>query len=214
MRLISFGVALAAASSRAILASADDLPLPPLPPWYPLKAWEISSVSTSHPHDSPYGTNASRLLLTISNPSLIPAVPAPHASGGGYAAFKTSLAQCELHWKADALTPYGYSSNSCVSDSQPNDYSNAQWRVTLNELHTELSGPGDYYFSLSFSLSYNATIYATNGYKLMTGGTNFRASTNLDGQCVEGGLCEYKLKNESTPALIQPTLQECKTACG
>ncbi|RYC65435.1 hypothetical protein CHU98_g772 [Xylaria longipes] len=141
MRLISFGVALAAASSRAILASADDLPLPPLPPWYPLKAWEISSVSTSHPHDSPYGTNASRLLLTISNPSLIPAVPAPHASGGGYAAFKTSLAQCELHWKADALTPYGYSSNSCVSDSQPNDYSNAQWRVTLNELHTELVRP-------------------------------------------------------------------------
>ncbi|KAI0483691.1 hypothetical protein F4859DRAFT_409292 [Xylaria cf. heliscus] len=211
MRLISFGVALAAATSRAILASAADLPVPPLPPWYPLKGWEISSLLTSHPHDSPYGTNASSLLLTISNPSSIPAVPAPHASGGGYAAFRSSIAQCELHWKTDALTPYGHSTNSCVADV---DYSNALWTITLNELHTDLSAPGDYYLSLSFALSYNATIYATNGYKRMTGGTSFRANKTLDGQCVEGGLCEYRLMNESTPALLQPTLQECKSACG
>ncbi|KAI0440918.1 hypothetical protein F4803DRAFT_445161 [Xylaria telfairii] len=213
MRLLSFGVALAAASSRAFLASAD-LPVPPLPPWYPLKAWEISSLSTSHPHDSPYGTNASSLLVTISNPSSVPAVPAPHGSGGGYAAFRSSIAQCELHWKTDAQTPYGHSSTTCVSDNQPNDYSNAQWTITLNELHTDLSAPGDYYLSLSFSLAFNATLYATNGYKRMTGGTSFRASTNLEGECVEGGRCEYTLKEENTPFLLQPTLQECKSACG
>ncbi|KAF2964479.1 hypothetical protein GQX73_g9091 [Xylaria multiplex] len=214
MKLVQFGLMLAAMSSRTILASADDLPLPPLPPWYPLKPWQISSVSTYNPHDSPYSANASGLLLTISNVQSIPAVPAPHGSGGGYAAFKTSTAQCELHWKADALTPYGYSTNSCISDAHPNDYSNAQWQVTLNELHTDLSSPGDYYFSVSFQLSYNATIYATQGYKRMTGSTNFRASTNLEGQCGDDGLCEYNLRNTSSPALLQPTLVECKSACG
>ncbi|KAI0405140.1 hypothetical protein F4802DRAFT_200058 [Xylaria palmicola] len=214
MRVVTFAMALAAASSRTILALAAELPTPPLPPWYPLKPWEISSVSTHHPFDSPYGPDASRLSLTIANPGRIAAVPAPHGSGGGYVVFSNSTAYCELHWKADALTPYGYSSNSCVTDTQPSDYSHARWGVTLRELHTELSGPGDYYFSLEFWLSYNGTIYATQGYKLMTGGTSFRANTNLVGGCVEGGICEYRLRDENAPALFQPTLQECKSACG
>ncbi len=214
MRLLQLGLVLAATSSRSILASADDLPLPPLPPWYPLQPWQIGSVSTYNPHESPYGANASGLLLTISNVQLLPAVPAPHASGGGYVAFQKSTAQCELHWKADALTPYGYSTNSCIADATPDDYSNARWQMTLRELHTDLSAPGDYYFSLDFQLSYNGTIYATEGYKLMTGSASFRASTNLDGECGEDGLCEYTLRNESSPVLLQPTLQECKSACG
>ncbi|KAI0201596.1 hypothetical protein F4808DRAFT_424479 [Astrocystis sublimbata] len=213
MRLISLGVALAAASSRAVFASAADLPTPPLPPWYPLEAWEITSLSTSHPHDSPYGANESSLLLTISNPSYIPAVGAPHASGGGYVAFNPSTAHCELHFKTDSETPYGHSSTRCVSD-RPNDFSGAQWDLILNELHTDLNAPGDYYLSLAFSLSYNATVYGTNGYKRMAAGTSFRARNNLEGKCVDGGLCEYKLKSNSTPTLIQPKLQECKSACG
>ncbi|KAJ2980524.1 hypothetical protein NUW58_g6924 [Xylaria curta] len=214
MRLISIGVALAVASSRAILAAADGLPTPPLPPWYPLLPWEISSISTRHPYERPYSANTSSMLVTIRNPKAIAAVPAPHASGGGYVVFRNSSAECELHWKTDAFTPYGHSSNSCVTDVRPNDYSNPKWSITLNELHTDLSSPGDYYISVSFSLSYNGTIYATQGYKLMSGGTSFRTSKNLEGQCVEGGLCEYKLREELSPALFQPTLQECKSACG
>ncbi|GAP86766.1 hypothetical protein SAMD00023353_2101180 [Rosellinia necatrix] len=214
MRLAPFTAALIAASSQAILALANDLPVPPLPPWYPLKGWEISSVTTSHPHESPYGTNASSLVVTISNPGQIPAVPAPHASGGGYVVFRKSAAVCELHWRADALTPYGYSTNSCVSDALPDDYSNARWGVTLNELHTDLAAPGDYYFSLAFSLSYNASIYATRGYKYMTAGTFFQTGKNLQGQCVDGGRCDYSLLPESAPVRLQPTLQECKSACG
>ncbi|KAI1429731.1 hypothetical protein F5Y12DRAFT_333670 [Xylaria sp. FL1777] len=217
MRLLQLGLVLATTLSRTILASTDDLPLPPLPPWYPLQPWQISSVSTYNPHESPYGTNASGLFLTISNVQQLPAVPAPHASGGGYVVFQKSTAQCELHWKADALTPYGHSTNSCVADAVADDYSHAQWQMTLLELHTDLSAPGDYYFSLNFQLSYNGTIYATQGYKLMTGSASFRASTNLQGQCADdddGGLCEYQLRNDSSPVLLQPTLQECKSACG
>ncbi|TGJ79187.1 hypothetical protein E0Z10_g9579 [Xylaria hypoxylon] len=214
MKLVQFGLALAAISSRIIIASADDLPLPPLPPWYPLKPWQISSVSTYNPHESPYGPDASGLLLTISNVQYLPAVPAPHGSGGGYVAFPKSTAQCELHWKADDMTPYGFSTNSCITDTAPGDFSKVQWQMTLNELHTDLSAPGDYYFSVSFQLSYNGTAYATQGYKRMTGSAFFEASTNLEGQCAEDGLCEYKLKNASSPALSQPTLQECKSACG
>ncbi|KAI1131107.1 heme peroxidase [Nemania abortiva] len=192
MRFFSFGTALAAISSVNIIISASDLPLPPLPPWYPLQPWAISAVGTYNPHASPYGTNASGLFLTITNAQQIAAVPAPHASGGGYVVFKASTAHCELHWKADDLTPYGHSTNSCVSDAQADDYSNARWGITLNELHTDLSAPGDYYFSVSFSLSYNATIYATQGYKLMTAGTSFRASTNLEGQCGADGLLDSR----------------------
>ncbi|KAI0878668.1 hypothetical protein GGS24DRAFT_369826 [Hypoxylon argillaceum] len=212
MKLIPFYMAIALTSSQVISASTTDLPVPPLPPWYPLQAWQISSVSTHNPHASPYGANASSLVLTISSPQAIPAVLAPHASGGGYVVFSATTARCELHWAADALTPYGFSSNSCVPDAQ--DYSNARWAITLNELHTDLAGPGDYYFGVSLSLSYNATIYATQGYKLMTGGASFRASTNLEGQCGDDGLCEYNLRNDSSPVLLQPTLQECKSACG
>ncbi|KAI1369761.1 hypothetical protein F5Y08DRAFT_291277 [Xylaria arbuscula] len=214
MRLPQFGLLLAASLSPAMLASADELPVPPLPPWYPLQGWKISSLSTYNPHESPYTANASGLLLTISNEQQIAAAPAPHASGGGYVVFQKSTAQCELHWKADPLTPYGHSTNSCVPAVIPNDYSNPRWQVTLNELHTDLSAPGDYYFSLSFQLTYNGTIYATPAYKLMTGSATFRASTNLEGECGDDGLCEYHVRNESLPVLLQPTLQECKTACG
>ncbi|KAI1183411.1 hypothetical protein F5B17DRAFT_135611 [Nemania serpens] len=217
MRLIPLCVALAITSLRATIASSSGLPVPPLPPWYPLQPWEISSVSTSHPSTGPCDANASALLLTISNPSWVPALPAPHASGGGYVAFAQSAARCELHWTVDEQTPYGHSSNSCVvstSQTQPDGFTHAQWGIVLNELHTDLSGPGDYYFSLSFMLTYNGTLYGTQAYKLMTGGTYFRASENLEGQCIEGGRCDYRLRNESSPALFQPTLQECKSACG
>ncbi|KAI1112245.1 hypothetical protein F5Y14DRAFT_277006 [Nemania sp. NC0429] len=214
MKLISLGVALAATSLRTTTAASSGLPVPPLPPWYPLQAWEISSVSTSHPSASAYGPNASTLLLTITNPRYIAALPAPHASGGGYVAFTQSTAQCELHWKVDEQTPYGHSANSCVAAiAQPDGFTHAQWDITLNELHTDLAGPGDYYLSLSFSLAYNGTLYGTTAYKLMTGGTSFRAGENLDGQCAEGH-CEYQLRDGSAPALLQPTLQECKSACG
>ncbi|KAI0968126.1 hypothetical protein F4678DRAFT_203333 [Xylaria arbuscula] len=211
MRLFQFGLVLAI---QTILAAADDLPLPPLPPWYPLLPWQISTVSTYNPHESPYGTNASGLLLTISNVQQLPAVPAPIASGGGYVAFQTSTAQCELHWKADDLTPYGYSTNSCTTNPVANDYSNSKWQMTLRELHTDLDGPGDYYFSLEFQLSVNGTIYATNGYKIITGSASFDASTNLEGECGDDGLCKYQLRNDSSPVLLQPTLQECKSTCG
>ncbi|KAI0105055.1 hypothetical protein GGR51DRAFT_520685 [Nemania sp. FL0031] len=215
MKLLSLALALAAStSSLALPTTPSALPTPPLPPWYPLQAWQISSLRTCNPHTSPYGTNASGLYLTITSPQKIPAVPAPHASGGGYVVFRESTAHCELHWKADALTPYGHSSNSCVADAASDSISDARWTVTLNELHTDLSGPGDYYLSLSFALVYNATVYATQGYKLMTGGTSFRAGVDLEGQCAEDGVCEYSLKNGSAPALLQPTLQECKSACG
>ncbi|KAI1196710.1 hypothetical protein F5X97DRAFT_204232 [Nemania serpens] len=214
MRLNSLGVALATASLRATIALSSGLPAPPLPPWYPLQPWEISSVTTSHPSSGPYGTNTSALLLTISNPSWVPALPAPHASGGGYVAFAQSAARCELHWKVDEQTPYGHSSNSCVATTQADGFTHAQWGIVLNELHTDLSGPGDYYFSLSFSLTYNGTLYGGQAYKLMTGGTSFEVGENLEGQCVEGGRCDYRLRDESSPALFQPTLQECKSACG
>ncbi|KAI1827237.1 hypothetical protein F4861DRAFT_398474 [Xylaria intraflava] len=210
MKLISFALALATISSQGIITSASDPPLPPLPPWYPLEPWEISSVSTSHPHTSPYGTNASSLLVTITNPKSIAAAPAPHASGGGYTLFDNSTAQCELHWKTDDLTPYGYSSNSCVSDAS----SNAQWSITLLELHTDLSGPGDYYAALSFELTHNATFFGAPAFKHITGSTTLRAGDNLAGQCAEDGLCEYHLANGSSPVLFQPTLESCKSACG
>lgn len=213
MKLTHFTAAILAASSQALAA---DLPTPPLPPWYPLKGWEISTLTASHPSTTPYGPDASSLVLTISNPSLIPALPAPHASGGGYVAFLATTARCELHWKTDAETPYGHSFNSCVADADAGSYSRPSWTVTLNELHTDLPNPGDYYLSISFELALNATVYGTLGYKRMTAGTTFRSGANLEGQCEEGadGLCEYALLNETAPVLIQPTLQECKSACG
>ncbi|KAI1174703.1 hypothetical protein F4777DRAFT_374528 [Nemania sp. FL0916] len=218
MKLTSLAVALAGTGVLASSPSPSSLPTPPLPPWYPLQAWSISNLSTYNPHTSPYGVNASGLYLTITSPQYLPAVPAPHASGGGYVAFNPSTATCELHWKADDETPYGYSTNSCVPiNVGEGGTSGAQWTITLNELHTDLSAPGDYYFSLSFALVYNATYYATRGYKLMTGGKSFEAGDNIEGQCTDddnGGLCEYRLTEASSPALLQPTLQECKSACG
>ncbi|KAI1437093.1 hypothetical protein GGR50DRAFT_140691 [Xylaria sp. CBS 124048] len=210
MKLTTLSTAAAAIS----FASASGLPTPPLPPWYPLEPWQISSLSTSHPYASPYGTNESSLLLTITNPKSIAAAPAPHGSGGGYVVFGATTAHCELHWKEDAQTPYGYSTNSCVSDTSPSSTSFPQWKVTLNELHTDLSAPGDYYLSLSFELTHNATIYGARAFKHMTGGTALEAGENLEGDCDDDGLCAYHLTNGTTPVLFQPTLESCKSACG
>jgi hypothetical protein len=215
MRLIQFATVLAATSYRAITATAASLPLPPLPPWYPLEPWQVSSVYQYNPYASPYGTNASGLVLTIANPKLIAATPAPHASGGGYVVFPNSTARCELHWKTDDQTPYGNSFNSCVADTGPyGDYAYTGWTITLRELHEDLAGPGDHFFSVSFELTHNATIYGGQPYKRMTGSTTFQSGQNLQGQCGDDGLCVFELKNGTSPALIQPTLQECKSACG
>ncbi|KAI8627133.1 hypothetical protein F5Y19DRAFT_465929 [Xylariaceae sp. FL1651] len=211
MKPSQFATALAATTFRGIIASADDLPLPPLPAWYPLEPWQVSSLYTYNPQASPYGANASGLVLTITNPKMIAAVPAPHASGGGYVVFLNSTAHCELHWTADAATPYGHSSNSCVV---ADDYSHPRWSVTLNEVHEDLPEPGDHYLSVTFELVHNATIYATEGYKRMVGATTFQTGANLQGQCGPDGLCEFELKNGSAPVLLQPTLQECKSECG
>lgn len=212
MKLTQLTAALLAASQ----ASTASLPTPPLPPWYPLQGWQINTLTTTNPSTTPYSLNTTNLTLTITNPSLIPAVPAPHASGGGYVAFLPTTARCELHWKTDAQTPYGYSTNSCVADAGSDfSYSQATWTVTLNELHTELPGQ-EYYMLLLFELRLNATVYGTLGYKRMTGGATFRAGEELEGACEdgEGGVCEFGLKDGMGPVLIQPTLQECRSACG
>jgi hypothetical protein len=205
--------ALAAIASQSAVTSA--LAPPPLPPWYPLEPWQISALHETNPYKSPYGVNASSLVVTISNPKRIAAAPAPHASGGGYVVFLNSTARCELHWKTDDQTPYGHSSVACVPENtSPDDYSYPSWTMTLNEVHEDLSGPGDHYLSLSFELVHNATIYGSQAYKRMTGGISFSLADNLQGGCDTDGKCIFDLKEGSTPVLFQPTLQECKLACG
>jgi hypothetical protein len=211
---IQFAMALAATISQLLIASAADLPLPPLPPWYPLQPWQISSLDIYNPHTSPYGPNSSGLVLTITNPKMIAATRAPHGSGGGYVTFLNTTARCELHWKADDLTPYGYSSNSCVPDLELSSYSYPQWTLTLQELHVDLDGPGDYFLDLGFELVHNSTIYGGQAYKRMNSGVIFQSGTNLQGQCAEDGLCKYEIKDGSAPVLLQPVLNECKSACG
>ncbi|KAI3319182.1 hypothetical protein HD806DRAFT_510263 [Xylariaceae sp. AK1471] len=211
MRSTRLAMALAATVSQILIASAADLPLPPLPSWYPLQPWQISSLNIYNPHTSPYGLNASGLVLTITNPKMIAASQAPH---GGYVTFLNTTARCELHWKTDDLTPYGYSTNSCVPDLDLSSYSYPQWTMTLQELHVDLDGPGDYFVDLGFKLVHNSTIYGGNVFKSMSGGINLQSGSNLQGQCVEDGLCEYGIKDGSAPVLFQPVLYECKGACG
>ncbi|KAI1371363.1 hypothetical protein F4677DRAFT_313675 [Hypoxylon crocopeplum] len=194
--------------SQSNIALSEDPPLPPLPPWYPLKPWEVSSFHASNPQDSPYSANATSLELTIANPSWIPAGPAPHASGGGYVVFQNSTASCVLHWKEDAETPYGNLKGTC--DSPQTDATRSEWNITINQIHDEPA----HYMDLSFSLAYHMYVYGTDMYKMMSGFLHVQLGENLDGGCDEDGLCSYSLKNGSTPLLVQPTLQECRSACG
>ncbi|KAI2609066.1 uncharacterized protein GGS25DRAFT_522247 [Hypoxylon fragiforme] len=87
-----------ATTTTTTIAAAD----PPLPPWYPLQPWRITSFSAHNPRSTPYGTNTTSIALTIASPR-----PAPHASGGGYVAFDSSVATCAVHWKRDPETPQG-----------------------------------------------------------------------------------------------------------
>ncbi|KAI4864033.1 hypothetical protein F4820DRAFT_352454 [Hypoxylon rubiginosum] len=191
--------------SQSSLALSKD---PPLPPWYPLKPWEITKLHAYNPRDAPYGTNATSLEITIANPSLIPAGPAPHASGGGYVAFASSTANCVVHWKEDDQTPYGYTKATC--DSKTNDATQSEWNITIQEIQDNPA----HYISLSFSLAYRLHVYGSDFYKSMTGSLFAQVGENLEGGCNDEGFCEYNLKNGSEPLLIQPTLFECKYACG
>ncbi|KAI6080823.1 hypothetical protein F4821DRAFT_47235 [Hypoxylon rubiginosum] len=202
-------------SHSGLAVSAQNIPLspenitlaadPPLPPWYPLKAWEITKLHATNPDAAPYGTNATSLEITISNPSSIPAGPAPHASGGGYVVFESSTADCVVHWKEDDETPYGNTdATTCDSGSM-----RAQWNITINEIQDIPA----HYISLSFSLAYSMQLFGNVFYKTLTGSLYAMVGETLEGGCSDG-LCEYNLINGSAPLLIQPTLFECKYACG
>ncbi|KAI1390636.1 uncharacterized protein F4822DRAFT_426484 [Hypoxylon trugodes] len=181
---------------------------PPLPPWYPLKPWEISSLRAHNPRNGPYGTNATGLEITISNPYYIAAGPAPHASGGGYIQFEKSVANCDVHWKVDDRTPYGHLQDTCAAEASGS--TQAQWNITINEIQDI----GEHYISLSFSLTYHLHAYGSDYYKMMSGSIFAQVGDNLEGGCDENDYCSYTIKNGSAPLLIQPTLQECRYACG
>ncbi|OTA99422.1 hypothetical protein M426DRAFT_257016 [Hypoxylon sp. CI-4A] len=181
---------------------------PPLPPWYPLKPWEITSLRAQSPRNGTYGTNATLLEITISNPSLIPAGPAPHASGGGYVVFDNSTANCAVHWKVDSRTPYGNTKDTCPSVQSSS--TQARWNITINEIRDEPA----HYIDLSFSLAYSMQLFGTDMYKLLAGHIHTVVGENLEGGCDENDLCTYTLKDGLAPLLVQPTLQECKNACG
>ncbi|OTB18704.1 hypothetical protein K445DRAFT_314562 [Daldinia sp. EC12] len=181
---------------------------PPLPPWYPLKPWEISSFYARSPRVGPYGTNATSMEITISNPSRIPAGPAPHASGGGYIVFSDSTAQCSVHWKFDDRTPYGHTKDICASETH--DSTTADWNITINEIQPDPHN----YIDLSFSLAYHLHAYGSDYYKLLAGHVRLEPGKQLEGGCDENDICSYNLKNGTAPLLIQPTLAECRFACG
>ncbi|KAI1138495.1 hypothetical protein F5Y05DRAFT_384253 [Hypoxylon sp. FL0543] len=181
---------------------------PPLPPWYPLKPWEISSLRAYNPAKSPYDANATSLELTIANPYLIPAGPAPHASGGGYVAFDKSTANCDVHWKEDSQTPYGNLKDTC--NSTQTSSTRAEWNITINQIHDDPA----HYMDLTFSLAYHLYAYGQDMYKLMAGSIHVQVGESLEGGCDADGLCSYTLKNGSVPLLVQPTLEECRMACG
>ncbi|KAI2636687.1 hypothetical protein GGS21DRAFT_41072 [Xylaria nigripes] len=214
MKPTSFSLSLAAVSSRAI-AAASNSTLPPLPAWYPLEPWAVSSFSISHPKSGPYDANATSLLVTISNPKHIPAARAPHARGGGYITFQNSTAQCELHWTADAnLSPMGgLSANRCVSDIEPSAYSFPQWVMTLREVGVDPQTHDNYFVDISFDLTHNATIYGTQAFKHMISDYDFRAGADLNGQCDDKG-CKYNLKDKASPVSFLPLLESCETVCG
>ncbi|KAI2603648.1 hypothetical protein GGR54DRAFT_644614 [Hypoxylon sp. NC1633] len=191
--------------SQSSIALSED---PPLPPWYPLKPWELSSFYAYSPRDAPYGADATSLELIIANPSFIPAGPAPHASGGGYVVFQNSTANCVLHWKEDAETPYGNTQGTC--DSPQTDATRSEWNITISQIHDEPT----HYMDISFSLAYHLHAYGNDFYKLLVGSLHAQLGENLEGGCDENNICSYSLKNGSAPLLIQPTLTECKSACG
>ncbi|KAI8961498.1 hypothetical protein F5Y11DRAFT_325994 [Daldinia sp. FL1419] len=181
---------------------------PPLPPWYPLKPWEVSSFYARSPRVGPYGTNATTLEITISNPSLIPAGRAPHASGGGYIVFSNSTAHCLTHWKFDDRTPYGNTKDVCTA--QQSGGTRADWNITINEIQ----GAPYNYMDLSFTLVYNLHAVGSDFYKLLGGNVRLQPGQQLEGGCDENDICSYTLKNGTAPLLIQPTLAECRYACG
>ncbi|KAI1764662.1 hypothetical protein GGR53DRAFT_307055 [Hypoxylon sp. FL1150] len=191
-------------SQCGLVLSAD----PPLPPWYPLKPWEITKLHATNPRNAPYGTNATSLEVAISNPSSIPAGPAPHASGGGYVVFDSSSIDCVVHWKEDDATPYGNTKATCGTTQSGS--TQAEWNITINEIQDNPA----HYISLSFSLAYRMNLFGSDFYKMLTGSVYAQVGDTLEGGCNNDGFCEYNLKNGTAPLLIQPTLFECKYACG
>ncbi|KAI0378175.1 hypothetical protein F5Y04DRAFT_164471 [Hypomontagnella monticulosa] len=182
---------------------------PPLPPWYPLKPWEFSSFRAEYPRNGPYGTNESRMEFTISNPSMIAAGPAPHASGGGYIVFSNSTAECLLHWKNDTMTPQGYTKATCPgTESGP---TRAEWNVTIEQI---IEIPPTTYIDISFSLAYRLRAYGNEFYKMMAAIVRMKTGDNIEGGCDEAGRCSYALIEGAAPLLVQPILQECRFACG
>ncbi|KAI2641371.1 hypothetical protein GGS26DRAFT_1717 [Hypomontagnella submonticulosa] len=182
---------------------------PPLPPWYPLKPWEFSGFRAQYPRYGPYGPNETSMEFAISNPSLIPAGPAPHASGGGYVVFENSTATCLIHWKNDTMTPHGNTKTTCPGTES--GATHAEWNITIQQI---IDIPPTNYIDISFSLAYRLHAYGSDFYKLMTGNVRLQTGDNMEGGCDDAGRCSYGLIDGTAPLLVQPTLQECKYACG
>ncbi|KAI5865355.1 hypothetical protein GGS23DRAFT_422750 [Durotheca rogersii] len=127
----------------AVVFSGEPLPNPPLPPWYPLGAWQIESFfgvrETIGP--PPNSTNITSLSIVLVNPNRVPAV---ELGKGDYIYYDASVGICWVQWN-DLGLPY----KSPCGKRHVGSISVSEWDVEIRSTGTKPS----YYIDFTVSLS-------------------------------------------------------------
>ncbi|KAI5924184.1 hypothetical protein F4810DRAFT_666109 [Camillea tinctor] len=165
--------------------------------------WEVTWLHTFSPSGRPGSSPNSSIMVEISNPE-IAAGPSPT----GTVVFPASTANCTAEWTTAGGSPYG-TTYDCVTVS--GDSSTASWELEAIEADSDANPTEN--VILKFTLTYNVTAAANVYYKVMEGTGHFFIPDNMEGSCGGSGVCNWYLKDDSTPYEIEPTLTVCQGTC-
>ncbi|KAI0599185.1 hypothetical protein F4775DRAFT_130200 [Biscogniauxia sp. FL1348] len=170
-----------------------------------LGPWEVTRLHTFSPSGRPGSSTQSSIMAVISSPEIAAGPGGPT----GTVVFPASTANCTAAWEAAGGSPYGTTHDcAAVSDEES---SPAAWTFEAVEAASGANPTEN--VALRFTLTYNVTADGSAYYKVLEGTGHFLLPDNMEGACGGSGVCNWYLKDESTPYRIQPTLTACQGTC-
>jgi hypothetical protein len=163
-----------------------------------LAPWQVTGLGTSSPTGLPGSSHLYYLHVNISNPDPTQSDPAPSTLPG--------KVYCQTTWVYPDV-PY----NKIIECDIVESTTPAPWVWTLEPLEA-----GDEYPSTTtnFDLRWRAASTSTNptdtGVQIWTGVGQFKVGKDMKGLCAASGYCQWELKPESTPVLIDVSSVTCQ----
>ncbi|KAI0138051.1 hypothetical protein F4776DRAFT_663183 [Hypoxylon sp. NC0597] len=172
-----------------------------------LEPWQVTKLSTFSPSGRPGSSPYAFLRANITNSNSIPVGPG--------VSFDPSSANCTVQWVWYEEEPYGRTVECDAAEVEPSgsgSSSISKWTIEILKANSSYPSPTED-MNVKFTLATNVTVDGNEYYKVLEGTQHFNVGGNMRGVCGGSGVCSWALKEENTPALIQPTVVACQGTC-